>query len=187
MNQIWDSFPGCECLKYILINCGYDNIASLKLIDNENIRDLEEYVKKNRSSLTLENLECAHKNRYLETRKFEFLIGHKALLIDWCKNYLNDPDNLAPKDVFIGNHSSFSVILRELVYSAVSNEHKNATNHRYSDKLMDFCIYLFIMSGKACYEFMSANLPIPKAGTICKFKLFCFIDHNIKIDFCLSR
>lgn len=141
------------------------NIASLRLINRENISDLEKDVEQNRSSMPLERLTCSHKIIYFENEKFEFLIGHKAIIIDWCQNYLTEPKNLS----VVPYHPSISKILCELiVLSAVSNEHKNASNHRYSEKLMDFSIYLYIMAGRACYETLSSNLPLPKAGTICK-------------------
>lgn len=162
MDKIWNNFPGCECLKFILMDSGYENLASLKCINDKLLSDLEKYVEENRS--ILDNLTCNHKNKYLQRKTFEFLPGHRALLIDWCENQLKDYSN----DAFTRNHPAFSTILRELIGSALNNQNKPIRSHRYSEKLIDFSIYLFIMAGKACYETISLNLPIPKSSTICR-------------------
>lgn len=164
MDTFWNKFPGCACLKSILINSGFDNRASLKCMNSNLISEIEKDVENDRSFL--ENLTCDHKNRYLNHNKFEFIPGHRALIIDWCENDLNSDDR---NDVFDKNHPAFSYILKELIDSAMQNYKKHPNTRRYSNKLKDFCIFLYIMAGRACYETLSENLPIPKAGSICKY------------------
>lgn len=169
MDKIWNDFPGCECLKLILINSGYDNLASLNCINCDSLTKLEDDIEKNRQ--IVENLTCDHKNIYLERDTFQFLPGHRALLIEWCKNQLKDHQD----DLFNKNHPAFSTILSEIIGSALNNYNKSANSHRYSEVLVDFSIYLYIMAGKACYETLSLNLPIPKAGTICTLQFVFFV------------
>lgn len=60
-------------IKTILLSSGFDNKSSLLLIDKERVKDIEEYVSKNRYLLKKTSYE---KN----TETFEFSIGHKVLL-----------------------------------------------------------------------------------------------------------
>lgn len=177
MDKIWNNFPDCECLKILLINTGFESLTSLKCINRDLLIEVKKNIEKNRN--ILQTLACDHKSRYLGMDKFEFLPGHYALLLDWCQNQLC---NLST-DTFNAKHSAFSPILSELINSALSNHKKPAKSHRFSEVLVDFSIYIFIMAGKACYETLSLNLPIPKAGTICKgrfvfllifFSTYCF-------------
>lgn len=161
MEKVWTNFEGCNCLKLILINVGYDNVASLKCINGELLNDVEKHVEKNNH--VLQSLTCEHKNRYLG-EKFEFLPGHRALILDWCQNRLTN----SLEDTFNKNHPAFSPILCEIIGSALDNHDRPKNRHRFSQILVDFSIYLFIMAGKSCYETLSANLHLPKAVTICK-------------------
>lgn len=89
--------------------------------------------------------------------------GHRAVILDWCQNKLNEQpsdDTFSIKDV------SFSPILREMIISASSNYHKTPNAHRFSKLLMDFSVYMYIMAGKATYDILCANLPLPKSGTV---------------------
>lgn len=92
-DKFWDSFLGCECLKSVLINSGYDNIPSLMCIDNEQLTNLEKHVEENR--FLTEELTCEHSKSYGKSTKFQFLPGHRVTLLDWCRNGLtyNTPAN----------------------------------------------------------------------------------------------
>lgn len=76
MDNFWIEFPGCECLKRVLINSGYDNLASLKCISFDLLSELEKDIQKNRH--VLQTLNCGHKKAYLEQNTFEFLPGHRG-------------------------------------------------------------------------------------------------------------
>lgn len=158
---IWKEFPGCECLKIILINSGYDNLASLKSIDSVQLIELEKYVEDNRS--IIHGLSCNHKQIY-EKKIFEFLPGHRVLILKWCVDELK----MIPTEKITENHPAFSPILREIIHCALSNHIKPPNRHRFSEMLMNFSIYIYIMAGKAAYEILCANLPLPKAKTISK-------------------
>lgn len=169
-NKIWTQFPGCECLKSILSSFGYDNPYSLKCLNtNTTLIELEEQVQKNNSIIG--RFTCEHAERYKLSTKFEFLAGHRALLLNWCQNLNNPVSKQDDIDAFINKNPAFSTILKEIIKSALANHGKPPNTKRFSQTLMDFSVYIFIMAGRACYNVLSANLPIPKTGTICKFSL----------------
>lgn len=160
LDNVWINFKGCICLKSLLIESGYDSQPSLKCINDALLLELEENIETNR--WMLENLCCIHAESYQTMCKFKFLPGHKALLLDWCKNLgENDLQNRNTIE-----HPAFSPLLKEMLSNAISNYGNPPNTHRFKQVLMDFSIYTYIMAGKACYEVLCANLPLPKAGTI---------------------
>lgn len=166
-DKIWKNFPGCECLKSFLLNSGYDNIPSLMCINNnKELENLEKYIEENR--WLTEKLPCSHGKLYETLPKFQFLPGHRATILDWCQNKLtyNVPDN--ENSTFKVENAAFSPILREIIASALSNHEKPQNLHRFSQLLIDFSIYTYIMAGRACYDILCANLPLPKSGTVGK-------------------
>lgn len=174
-DEIWKNFPGCECLKKILINSGYDNIPSLMCINGEQLTNLEKHVKENR--WMTEELTCEHVKSYGKSIEFKFLPGHRVTLLDWCQNKCNVPLDVPTIETsaFTVEHAAFSPIVREIIANALSNHQKPANSHRFSQILMDFSIYIYIMAGKACYEILCANLPLPKSGTVGKFFRFSLV------------
>lgn len=167
-DKIWKNFPGCECLKSFLINSGYDNIPSLMCINNnEQLENLEKYIEENR--WLTEKLSCEHVKSYGTLTKFQFLPGHRAIILNWCQNKLvPNNETLDETSTFKLGDAAFSPILREIIASALSNHQKPPNSHRFSQLLMDFSIYTYIMAGRACYDILCANLPLPKSGTVGK-------------------
>lgn len=161
-DKIWNYFPGCVCLKYILIRFGYDNKASLMCVNDERLTKLEEFIQSDRS--IVDELTCEHAEFYSSPTQFQFLPGHRAVLSDWCQNKINE----VPDGMFTIENEAFSPTLREIIASALSNHTKPPNAHRFSKVLIDFSIYMYIMAGKACYETLCANLPLPKSGTVGK-------------------
>lgn len=160
-------FPGCECVKFILTESGYENRLSLKRLNDPELIKLEEYVGQNH--WITEKLRCDHAKVYQTSTKFAFLPGHRALLLDWCQNLGQNESKIDEIEEFIKNNSASSPILRELISNELSNYGKPSQSRRFSRVLVDFSIYLYIMSGKACYEVLCANLPLLKAGTVRKY------------------
>lgn len=77
-------------------------------------------------------------------------------------------------------HPAFSGLLKELIETALYNFDQTPTRYRYSQKIKYFSMYIYMFSGRFCYETISNNLPFPKADTVCKlfwyvesFKLLC--------------
>lgn len=162
-DEIWKTFPGCKCLKSILITCGFDIIASLRCINDEKLKIVEEYVEENR--WIIEEMTCKHLESYDKPTKFQFLPGHRAIILDWCQNEVTSRDETSH---FTVKDAAFTPILSEIIANALSNHQKPPNLHRFSKMIMDFSIYIYIMAGRACYEILCANLSLPKSGTVGK-------------------
>lgn len=163
MENLWKSFPGCECIKRILINCGFDSEFAIKCINENNLDALKGCVDKN----FIKTLNCAHLNFYMAQEKFELLPGHRALTLEWSKR-MNQTSNQINDERIDIRHPAFSPILREIISTALKNYSKTPHARRFSDFIMNFSIYIYIMAGRACYDILSANIPLPKTGTIRK-------------------
>lgn len=72
-----EKFP--ECLKFLLTATGFDSLLSLSQIDNETIRELEGYLNRNRKHF--DSLQCCFAEEYRGQATFEFLPGHKSILL----------------------------------------------------------------------------------------------------------
>lgn len=89
------------------------------------------------------------------------------MLLKWCQDLAEERDSLNESiDI---NSAAFSPIMVELIRSALKNQNKAPNARRFSEVIMNFSIYLYIMAGKACYEIISSNLPLPKANTISEY------------------
>lgn len=149
----------------ILQESGFENISSLEHLSSNYIDDIEKIVDENRDLIA--------DHRYKVDRKFKFLPGHRALLLNIPKavekhiNNVNQIDD-GLKDSNAENLCKFSHVLQKLIETATANTDKHANTARFSDDIKYFATYIYLLCGKACYETLSANLPFPKADTIRK-------------------
>lgn len=79
---MWKTFPGCICLKPILIQNGYENKHSLLNINEDKLDRLETEIEKNREIIN--KLKCDHSKIYDTQPKFKILLGHRSIIIQWC-------------------------------------------------------------------------------------------------------
>lgn len=91
-------------LQKILINCGFDNEASIKLINEDTIVLLEDYINKNKNIFL-------KKTNYKEDEKFEFSIGHKILILNLPK-FLEQIENEKEKE---NNREEDNVYIQKIV------------------------------------------------------------------------
>lgn len=168
--SVWVDFPACACLKHILCRTGYDNVSSLKCLNQSNLTDLEQYIEQNREVIGDVTLECNHIQNYKMQKPFKFLPGHKQVLLNWCQNVISDA--IITEDKFSLNHPALQPVLREIIIASISNYNKSANIRRFSNLLMKFATYIYILAGKQCYEVLCSNLTLPKSGTICKLFFF---------------
>lgn len=171
-----ESITACQCIKRILIATGFDNEASFGILKESVLNELYKSVDEN----IIESFECQHKEIYKEMyrkqNQFNLLPGHKVQILQLATGQSKKQNAMkSDDDLFSINAGFFSPIMREIVHSAKSNHNKHPNARRYSDLLTDFSMYNYIMAGKACYEVLSANLPMPKAGTL---RNFIFISFN---------
>ena len=68
----------------------------------------------------------------------------------------------------IEKEAGFSVILKELILTAIHNGNLSKNNAEYSDIIRYFSTYIYLIGGRSCYEVLSQNLPLPSRSTICK-------------------
>lgn len=59
--------------------------------------------------------------------------------------------------------------MKELINSMKLNQNLPPNGRRYSETLQSFATYIYMLSGKAAYEVLCRNLPLPQACTICGY------------------
>lgn len=146
-------------IKTILTVCGYDNMISLSQIDSTEISVIENYV--NQAGKLNSMLQGVLEKSDLET--FSFLPGHKKILLVLAQR-AKEFKNISKKC----DLSNATFIMRELIKSMSENSNIPANSHRYSEAIQWFATYIYMMCGKAAYEVLCNNFPLPKDSTICK-------------------
>lgn len=150
-----ENFP--SELSQILVGSGYDTLLSMQSLDLEAICEIESFVNTDRSIIK--------GTSYENQEYFRLKPGHRRFLIQLA-------EKIRDKNICITDkhHSSdFSYVLKRLIETAEANSHKHPKQCRYSEEIRYFATYIYLMCGKNCYEVLSANLPLPKANTICKY------------------
>lgn len=158
---IGESLP--DCVKKILCFCGFNTFSSLNKISVQNINEIEEYINKGTSGRDLiQSFDCCYNQTYKDQSQFSFLPGHRAVLLaipDVAEKYQQQKFGKIP--------TYFPFILREMIQTAENN--KDKFRPVYSEAIKSFSTYVFLKSGRSCYEFLSENLPLPSINLICKF------------------
>lgn len=169
MNNFWDNlqnFIGYNIpnkIIEILTASGYDNAISLAEINVEEIKDIEIYVNQQLPDV-LKNW-----NAFSSSDSFTFLPGHKKLLLKLAQKAAEYMRHKKTQKNVI-DLSNFTTIMKELINAMHENSKVCPTRHRYSETIRSFATYIYIISGKAAYEVLSNNLPLPQASTISKFE-----------------
>lgn len=176
------------CVKKILLCCGYDTMLSLQNITMETVNHIEKHVNKHFSNIVQE-FDCCHGTFYKNQTVFEFLPGHRDMLITLSralsKNQVEDKNepqsnsmsnflNQAFNSCFnftqaVENHPSLPVILKEMIKTALRNAEYDKNHAQYSDIIRYFATYIYIIGGRSCYEVLYKNLPLPSVSTVCKY------------------
>lgn len=147
-----------------MIASGYDTKIALKsIIDDEAIGEIQQIVNENLDR----NKNYLQGSSYEGVESFRLLPGHRRLIMN-LHNYIREYDSIKQGQKV--DTTSFSFILKSLIETAEANQNKNPKQYRYDETLMYFAMYVYLICGKACYETLSANLPIPQAVTVCKPK-----------------
>lgn len=146
----------------ILEFCAFENESSLMSIDNDAIVDIEMYVN--------ENPQILKETSYKNVNKFKFKPGHRLLIIQLpqlIKN-CNQTETKLQKIGHLRPQMNFSQILKSFIETAESNNGKQPNGFRYDEINRYFSTFVYLLCGKACYDTLSANLPIPSSHTIRK-------------------
>lgn len=160
-NIIGEKIP--ESIIFILTETGYDSRLALKRITAEKITGIEDHINADIANLSYGLVGT----RYENVRPFKLLPGHRAL-IESLPQYL-DEVILTGEPAAHHQSNEFTQILKLLIESAEINTSREAKGRRYNECLKYFCTYVYLMCGRACYETLSANLPLPQASTICTY------------------
>lgn len=147
----------------ILEESGFDTKTSLLNIDANTIIEIEEFVNKNRQILA--------KTSFDFSQTFRFKPGHKKFILNLSVRLSTqfESTNIVRNGQEVDEYNDFSYILKSLIDVAKLNSGKDPKGFRYIESIRYFATYIYLLCGRACYEALSANLPIPQANTIRKF------------------
>lgn len=67
------------CIKSLLSDAGYDTLSRLKNIDEEKVKCVEEFLAANKT--LVDKLKCCHSSVYKQLEHFQFLPGHKTVIM----------------------------------------------------------------------------------------------------------
>lgn len=158
-----------ECIKHILEVSGYNTFAAMRLIQPESIHRIEWYINANMDRFA----DILVGSTYEKVNPFALNPGHSAV-IESLPTYLEgrhaQDSNPAP------DRSIFSYVLQLMLETAANNAGRDAKGNL--EELRYFAIYIYLVCGRACYETLSANLPIPSANTIRMLFSFSFQSLN---------
>lgn len=145
-----------------MMQSGFDNHHSLSLIDETAIKRVQSYINENRQFL--DSIDCHHKNMYQRQEQFNFLPAHYIALMN-KQNFVHVRSPIQ-NSLFLLNNRAFSPLLKALIETALKNFGRDQNGFRYPNLIHDFAVYIYMMGGKANYEILSANLPLPSVVTI---------------------
>lgn len=157
-----------ECLVNILKVCGFTSKTVLKNINTETVDHIEKFCNENREFVKSAFIGSLYENM----KPFQFIPGHRILLLNIPK-YVVSNQSINAYAVSDNYLETYSTIMKSLNENAKKNLNRSDTGNRYNSISTAYAIYLYLMAGKACYESLCANLPLPKADTICKFNSIC--------------
>lgn len=171
MCDFWNSFNSFlggnipNIIVKILEASGYENTTSLIGMNDKEIIEIQNFVRKNLRSLVEKS------PQYSTYSPFIFLPGHKKLLLiigkkaeEYDKAQKKKPDSNPI-------YNDATPIMKELMRSMEANLNVTPTGRRYSEVCKDYAMYVYMLSGKAAYEVLCNNLPLPQAATVCKYQL----------------
>lgn len=178
-NSLWmkiekytnENFP--PCLKIILTNCGYDTQISLQNITLADVLEIEKYTNQHLKPDVMK-LNCCYSEQYKAQQDFQFLPGHRKLILYLPKIISNFPE---PHHVStlqrINFPSTMSFLLKLLFKTCENNSNKQPNQYRYTAAIHYVSVYAYMLGGKLLYEFLRENLHLPSTSTV-----NCFIAQN---------
>lgn len=118
-------------------------------------------------------------------RPFKLLPGHRIII----QNIPELLDQTKSVEKSLANTSnSFSFVMKWLIETAERNAGREPKGRRFHETVQLFATYLYLMCGKACYETLSANIPLPQATSIGELILtFSIVGALFIVIFCLLQ
>lgn len=145
---------------------GFNSAIALKELTPDCIEEIEKLVQINRHlfpGTTYENIDNC-----------KLLPGHRLVILSLAK-HVNESSVKSTENT--NQPLNLSVILQKLLETVQLNDNKQPKQFRYCEVIRYFSTYVYLMCGRACYETLSNNLPIPKACTICEYKYTSAFNH----------
>lgn len=165
-NSIGEEVP--RCIKHILEVCGYSTIFSLIEIKEQQLNEIENFIKTHKQNIA--SIECNHSEYYRSIEEFKLLPGHSTMILALSKYALEYQEKTKSCQSSRQN-DSFPFVLNELIKTAEQNLFRDPNHAQYPDTVRFFATYIFLLCGRSCYEMLRANLPLPSTKTICKLIL----------------
>lgn len=128
-------------------------------ITNETINDIESYIN--------EDLTILEKTSYKAVNVFKLRPGHKAFLLQ-LPNQIKSMRESRNTECLRTKIQNFPQMLKTFIETAETNFERRPNGFRYDDINRDFSAFIYLLCGKACYEMLSSNLPMPTYHTIRK-------------------
>lgn len=159
------------CIKTILTSCGFNSLLSLRNISVESLVLIESHMNTHGQNF-IQLFDCCHAEIYKTQREFKLIPGHRNVILSISEHvalYLKNRTSETQCESLLQALSDMSLILKELVRTAVQNQNQPKNKAQYSDCIRYFATYVFTLCGRSCYEVLYRNLPLPSISTVCKY------------------
>lgn len=163
-----------KCVQEILNCCGYDHPSSWSNFSDENLSQIVQHIRMF-SQNSIKKLDCTRDGcpiaHYKNQKLFTLLPGHRKLITEVAKYIDQNREKTSHLPVPPGtneSHSALSKMMNEMIQTGIENSQVSKHLSHYTDIMTYFSTYLFIISGRSCYDFLQKNLPLPSSRTICK-------------------
>lgn len=156
-----------DCIKRILLACGYDRNTSLFNISHESVLQIEQHIN-TQSRNVIQQFNCCYSEYYKKQKEFKLLPGHFDFICAFSHYNPTDFRCANPKDQ-AKDSSELPFILKEMLQTAHRNADRDKNHLQYSDTLRFFSTYVFLLGGRSTYELLNSNLPLQSTKTVCKF------------------
>lgn len=160
---IQECFELPDILIKILDLSGYNNLIAIKGLNEDAVKYIERYVAENSTNDSFINSVYANVNK----DNFCLLPGHRTVLLS-LSSYAEKYDECRTERFDFIKTFPFSFIMKQLIKTALNNHERDQKHQQFPIEIQNWATYLYTMCGKACYEVLSSNLPLPQPNTICK-------------------
>lgn len=181
-NFIGEEIP--QCVKGVLITCGYDSLFSLGEIKETHIESMENYITANHID-TIKAFNCCHSSYYKNLNIFRFLPGHAAI-VSAIPKYVEKYKN-AHKSSHFDPKGRYSFILEEMIRTAEPIcsriQIMLATQTRFDILLLIFFFSAVVLATKCFVQTFHYHQLKPYVSVCRKFSAIFEIDETIKLLF----